>query len=78
MKSTARKPKRKDKENEKLQHNCFVCLYQRKRNDHLTNLRECRISAVREEKTKGKRNKNAYKEQINKTQDNGEKEKTTR
>jgi len=66
MKSTAEKEneeinERERTKNEKLQHNCFVCTNE-KGNDHLTNLRECRITAVRK-----KKNEKVYKEQVNKT-----------
>jgi len=65
MKSTAEKENEEINEREnkerKLQHNCFVCTNE-KGNDHLTNLRECRITAVRK-----KKNETVYKEQVNKT-----------
>ncbi len=68
MKSTAEKENEEINEREqktkKLQHNCFVCTNE-KGNDHLTNLRECRITAVRK-----KKNEKVYKEQINKTTEN--------
>lgn len=58
--------KKKNKREITTQLFCFVCTNdEKKENVHLTNLRECRISAVREKKRKKR-----HKEQINKTQDN--------
>lgn len=67
MKSTAEVKENegiKKKKNKRENYNTIVlfCLYQwRKKNVHLTNLRECRISAVRDKKKK------QHREQINKT-----------